>query len=57
MPLSVASDLGLHCLPISHKKDARLMWVNFSQKSNYYSHHKCKEQCYGFELEIQYRYL
>ena len=22
------SDLGLHCLPISHKKDAELIWVN-----------------------------
>ena len=27
MPLSVESDLGLHCLPVSHKKDARLIWV------------------------------
>ena len=26
MPRSVASDLGLHCLPMSHKKDARLIW-------------------------------
>ena len=25
---NVASDLGLHCLPMSHKKDARLIWVN-----------------------------
>ena len=25
---SVASDLGLHCLHMSHKKDARLIWVN-----------------------------
>ena len=24
---SVASDLGLYCLPMSHKKDARLIWV------------------------------
>ena len=24
---SVASDLGLHCLPMSHKKDARHTWV------------------------------
>ena len=23
-----ASDLGLHCLPMSHKKDARPIWVN-----------------------------
>ena len=27
-PQSAASDLGLHCLPMSHKKDARLIWVN-----------------------------
>ena len=27
MPHSVASDLGMHCLPKSHKKDARLIWV------------------------------
>ena len=26
-PHSVASDLGLHCLPMSHKKDARHIWV------------------------------
>ena len=26
-PPSVASDLGLHCLPMSHKKDARHIWV------------------------------
>ena len=25
-----ASDLGLHCLPLSHKKDAMLIWVNSS---------------------------
>ena len=25
---SAASDLVLHCLPMSHKKDARLIWVN-----------------------------
>ena len=27
-PRSVASDLGLHCLPVSHIKDARLIGVN-----------------------------
>ena len=27
MPLSVASDLGLQCLLMSHKKDAILIWV------------------------------
>ena len=26
-PHSVASHLGLHCLPMSHKKDARHIWV------------------------------
>ena len=26
---SAPSDLGLHCLPMSHKKDARLIWVNY----------------------------
>ena len=26
-PHSVASDLGLHYLPMSHKKDARHIWV------------------------------
>ena len=28
MPHSAASDLGRHCLPKSHKKEARLIWVN-----------------------------
>ena len=27
-PRSVASDLVLPCLPLSHKKDARLIWVS-----------------------------
>ena len=27
-PHSAASDLGLHCLPRSLKRDARLIWVN-----------------------------
>ena len=26
-PQNVASALGLHCLRMSHKKDARLIWV------------------------------
>ena len=26
---SVASDLRLHCLLMSHKKDARLIWVKY----------------------------
>ena len=28
MPRFAASDLGLHCLPMSHKKYARLIRVN-----------------------------
>ena len=27
MPHYAVSDLGVHCLPISHKKDFRLKWV------------------------------
>ena len=27
-PHFAASHLGLFCLPMSHKKDARLIWVN-----------------------------
>ena len=30
MPHSAASDLGLHCLPMSHLWDARHKWVNLS---------------------------
>ena len=32
MPLSAASDLILNSLPMSHKKDARLMWVNILKR-------------------------
>ena len=28
MPHSAVSDVGLHCLPMSHRKDARLIGVN-----------------------------
>ena len=27
-PRYMASDLGLHCLPMSQKWDTRLIWVN-----------------------------
>ena len=30
MSRSVASDLVLRCLPLSYKKDARLIWANTS---------------------------
>ena len=33
-PHSVASDLGLHCLPMPHKKDARHIWV---KKCNHFA--------------------
>ena len=29
-------DLGLHCLPMSHKKDARLIWVNMHRVHLFY---------------------
>ena len=29
-PHLAAADLVLHCLPMSHKKDARLIWVNIN---------------------------
>ena len=29
MPRSAASGLGQHCLPMSNKKEAMLIWVNF----------------------------
>ena len=32
-PHPVASDLGLHCLPMSHKKEARLIWVKPMHKN------------------------
>ena len=34
-PHFVASDLGLHYLPMSHKKDARHIWV---KKCNYFAY-------------------
>ena len=30
-PHKAASDLDLHCLPLSHKKDAMLLWVTLCQ--------------------------
>ena len=33
-PRFAASDLGLHCLPMSHKKDAMLIWVKVRDYSN-----------------------
>ena len=40
-PRSVAPDLDLHCLPMSQKWDARLIWVI----SNYY-YSQCSDKIY-----------
>ena len=34
MPHSAVSDLGLPGLPMSHKKDAMLIWVNFNTEDS-----------------------
>ena len=34
-PHSPASDLGMHCLPMSHKKGARRIWVIVAEMSSY----------------------
>ena len=38
----MASDLGLHCLPMSHKKDARLICVNSGVIEILFSHFSTK---------------
>ena len=35
---NAASDLGLHCLPVSHKKAARLIWIK---------NHRFMSECWG----------
>ena len=30
----MASDLSLHCFPMSHKKDSRLIWVKLARRGN-----------------------
>ena len=32
-PRSAAAALGLHCLPVSNKKDARLIWIKDTTES------------------------
>ena len=46
MPRSTASDLGLHCFPMSHKKDARLIWVNVVNKKIVFLHASYKRVDY-----------
>ena len=44
MPHFAASHLGLFCLPMSHKEDARLIWVKSFRKSckSSFFHHLTK---------------
>ena len=41
-PRSAASDLGLHCLPMSHLWDARYKWVNQVRIRSPYPYHVLK---------------
>ena len=40
MPNSAVSDLGMHCLPMSHEKYARVIWVNYLH-ARYFLHAFC----------------
>ena len=58
-PRFAASHLGLFCLPLSHKKDARLIWVNISKLRWFYevpiiyAWSRSKEKnCFTFLLKI-----
>ena len=46
----MASDLGLHCLRTSHKKEARLIWLKPK---------KCEPNRTAFEMEVllDYKYM
>ena len=46
MPRSAASDLGLHCFPMSHKKDAMLIWLNVKNKKIVFLHASYKRVDY-----------
>ena len=46
MPLSAAADLGLHCLPMSHKKGTYLRLIDLCHKNN-----KLKVSCITGENE------
>ena len=47
MPHFVASDLVLHCLLMSHKKDARLIWVKEWKEFPIYIYSKYHYVLYG----------
>ena len=54
MPHSVASDLGLHCLPITLLGLPRLQWVNIATKSVVVFFSKKKKIYIGEALLLKY---
>ena len=49
-PHSVASDLGLHCLPMSHKKDASHIWPGLKKRAIILLSHKSSIHSVGSRL-------
>ena len=49
-PHSVASDLGLYYLPMSHKKDARHIWVE--NQLYCLSHKNCRNWEIIFQVKV-----
>ena len=50
--VNAASGLGLHCLPMSHKKDSRLIWVK-----SWHPHPKGRNKNFFFtifQLRLKY---
>ena len=53
-PCFAASHLGLFCLPMSHKKDARLIWVNVTKSNKqYHTLHKWNTYKLGSDFSFQ----
>ena len=51
--VNAASGLGLHCLPMSHKKDARLIWVK-----SWHPHPKGRNKNFFFTiLQLRLKYF
>ena len=48
---SAASDLGLHCLPMSHKKDVRLIWVKYENRFEIWNVLKGHEDIFEKQLK------
>ena len=57
-PRYVASDLDLHCLPLSHKKDARLIWANIFTREirldNHLSEHVYKSMPLSNRIQMAF---